>query len=167
MATSFEVSPRNKVLRMAKRAAYDRDAVYSIVDEALVCHVGYVIDGQPYVIPTLHARDGEVILLHGHGTARTLLHAGADNPVCIAVTHVDGVVLARSIFNHSINYRSATLYGTGRLLTDPDEKMDALFRFSENVASRPLGRRSANERHRVQGDRDHRCRDRASRRKGP
>ncbi|CAA9539231.1 MAG: Pyridoxamine 5'-phosphate oxidase-related, FMN-binding [uncultured Thermomicrobiales bacterium] len=103
------------------------------MDAALVCHVGYAIDGQPYVIPTLHARDGDTILLHGHAKARTLLHAGAGNPVCIAVTHVDGLVLARSIFNHSINYRSATLYGAGRLLTGRDEKMDALFRFSEKL----------------------------------
>jgi hypothetical protein len=132
-STAFEVSRRNKVLRLAKRANYDREAVYAVVDAALICHVGYAIDVQPYVIPTLHVRDGDTILLHGHGSARTLLHAGAGNPVCIAVTHVDGLVLARSIFNHSINYRSATLYGSGRLLTDRDEKMDALFRFSEKL----------------------------------
>ncbi len=133
VGTAFAVSRRNRVLRLAKRAAYDRDAVYAVVDAALVCHVGYAIDGQPYVIPTLHARAGDTILLHGHGSARTLLHAGAGNPICVAVTHVDGLVLARSIFNHSINYRSATLYGIGRLLTDRDEKMDALFRFSEKL----------------------------------
>lgn len=131
--TAFEVSGRNRVLRLAKRGNYDREAVYAVVDAALICHVGYAIDGQPYVIPTLHARDGDTILLHGHGTNRTLLHAGAGKPVCIAVTHTDGIVLARSIFNHSINYRSATLYGSGRLLTDRDEKMDALYRFSEKV----------------------------------
>jgi uncharacterized protein len=129
----FGATRRNKVLRLAKRAAYDREAVYAVVDAALVCHVGYAIDGQPYVIPTLHARDGDTVLLHGHAKARTLLHAGANNPVCIAVTHVDGLVLARSIFNHSVNYRSATLYGAGRLLTDRDEKMAALFRFSEKL----------------------------------
>ena len=133
MGATFAVSPRNKVLRKAARAAYDRGAVYGVVDAALVCHVGYVIDGQPYVIPTLLARDGDTVLLHGHGTARTLLHGGAENPVCIAVTHVDGIVMARSIFNHSINNRSATLYGRGRLITEPDEKMDALYRFGEKV----------------------------------
>ena len=133
MGATFAVSRRNQVLRKAARAAYDRDVVYGIVDAALVCHVGYVMDGQPYVIPTLLARDGDTVLLHGHGTARTLCHAGGGNPVCIAVTHVDGVVLARSIFNHSINYRSATLYGMGRLITDADEKMDALYRFSEKL----------------------------------
>jgi len=133
MSATFEVSRRNKVLRKATRVAYDRDAVYEIVDAALACHVGYAIDAQPYVIPTLHARDGDTLLLHGHGSARTLLHAGAGHPVCVAITHIDGIVLARSIFNHSINYRSATLYGAGRLLTDPDEKMAALYRFSEKL----------------------------------
>lgn len=131
--TQFDVSPRTKLLRLAKRASYDRDAVYGIVDAALICHVAYAIDGQPHVLPTLHARDGDTLLLHGHGTNRTLHHAGAGHPICVTVTHVDGIVLARSIFNHSINYRSAALYGVGRLVTDPDEKTDALFRFSEKL----------------------------------
>lgn len=131
--TSFDITSRNKLLRLAKRASYDRDAVYGIVDAALICHVGYAIDGQPHVLPTLLARDGDTILLHGHGTNRTLHHAGAGHPICVTVTHVDGIVLARSIFNHSINYRSAALYGSGRLVTDPDEKTDALYRFSEKL----------------------------------
>jgi nitroimidazol reductase NimA-like FMN-containing flavoprotein (pyridoxamine 5'-phosphate oxidase superfamily) len=131
--TSFDVSSRTKLLRLAKRASYDRETVYDIVDAALVCHVGYAIDGQPHVIPTLIARDGNTLLLHGHGTNRTLHHAGAGHPICVEVTHVDGIVLTRSIFNHSINYRSAALYGTGRLVTDPDEKTGALFRFSEKL----------------------------------
>ena len=114
-------------------AAYDRDPVYAIVDAALVCHVGDAIGGQPCVVPTLHARDGDTILLHAHGSARTRMHAGAGYPVRIAVTHVDGFVVANSIFNHSINHRTATLYGAGRLLTDPGERMDALFRFSEKL----------------------------------
>lgn len=130
---TFEVSKRNKILRLAKRADYDKETVYKIVDDALICHVAYEIDGQPYVIPTLHARDGDTILLHGHGTARTLLHAGEGNPVCIGVTHTDGIVLARSMFNHSINYRSVTIFGVGRLVTDPDEKAAALYRFSEKI----------------------------------
>lgn len=133
MSTSFDVTPRTKVLRLAKRADYDRATVHAIVDAALICHVAYTIDGQPHVLPTLHARDGDTLLLHGHGTNRTLLHAGGGSPVCVAVTHTDGVVLARSIFNHSINYRSATLYGVGRLITDPAEKTDALLRFSEKL----------------------------------
>lgn len=131
--TTFDVSSRTKLLRLAKRASYDRDTVFGIVDAALVCHVGYAIEGQPHVLPTLIARDGDTVLLHGHGTNRTLHHAGAGHPICVEVTHVDGIVLARSIFNHSINYRSAALYGTGRLVTDPDQKTAALFRFSEKL----------------------------------
>lgn len=133
MSTSFDVTPRTKLLRLAKRAHYDRETVHAIVDAALICHVAYTVDGQPHVLPTLHARDGDTLLLHGHGTNRTLLHAGGGRPVCIAVTHVDGIVLARSIFNHSINYRSATLYGTGHLITDAAEKTDALLHFSEKL----------------------------------
>ncbi len=132
MAT-YDVTTRNKVLRLAKRALYDEDVVYGIVDAAMICHVGYEIDGQPYAMPTLVARDGHTLLLHGASKSRTILHAGAGNPVCVTVTHIDGIVLARSVFNHSINYRSAMIYGHGRLVTDPDEKMDALFRFTEKL----------------------------------
>jgi nitroimidazol reductase NimA-like FMN-containing flavoprotein (pyridoxamine 5'-phosphate oxidase superfamily) len=130
---AFEVTSRNRLLRLAKRAEYDRQAIYDIVDAALICHVAYVIDGQPYVIPTLHARDGDTLLLHGHGTSRTLEHAGAGNPVCVGITHTDGIVLARSMFNHSINYRSVAIYGNGRAITDSGEKTDALYRFSEKI----------------------------------
>lgn len=131
--TTYDVTTRNKVLRLAKRALYDEDVVYGIVDAAMICHVGYEIDGQPYAMPTLVARDGHTLLLHGASKSRTILHAGAGNAVCVTVTHTDSIVLARSVFNHSINYRAAMLYGRGRLVTDPDEKMDALFRFTEKL----------------------------------
>ncbi len=131
--TAFSVTSRTKILRLAKRGHYDRETVYGVVDDALICQVAYVIDRQPHVLPTLIARDDDTILLHGHGTNRTLLHAGSGEPVCINVTHTDGIVIARSIFNHSINYRSASLYGVGRLLTERDEKMDALYQFSEKM----------------------------------
>ena len=130
---SYDISPRTKILRLAKRGHYDRATVHAVIDAALVCSVAYTIDAQPHVLPTLIAREDETILLHGHGTNRTLLHVGSGEPVCINVTHTDGIVLARSIFNHSINYRSASLYGTGRLITDRDEKEAALFRFSEKL----------------------------------
>ncbi|MCA9861421.1 MAG: pyridoxamine 5'-phosphate oxidase family protein [Thermomicrobiales bacterium] len=132
MAT-YDADSRNKVLRLAKRGLYDEETIFGIVDAALICHVAYEIDGQPYAMPTLIARDGNTILLHGHARSRTLLHAGAGNPVCITVTHTDGIVLARSVFNHSINYRAAMIYGRGRLITDPDEKLDVLFRFTEKL----------------------------------
>jgi nitroimidazol reductase NimA-like FMN-containing flavoprotein (pyridoxamine 5'-phosphate oxidase superfamily) len=130
---AYTVSERNKVLRLAKRALYDEDEVYSIVDAAMICHVGYEIDGQPYAMPTLVARDGDTLLLHGASKSRTILHAGAGNPVCVTVTHTDGIVLARSTFNHSINYRSAMIYGRGRLVTDREEKLAALIRFTEKL----------------------------------
>ena len=131
--TTFDTTRRNKVLRLAKRALYDHDEVYAIVDAAMICHVGYEIDGQPYAMPTLIARDGDTLLLHGSATSRTIQHAGAGNPVCVTVTHTDGIVLARSVFNHSINYRSAMLYGAGRFITDREEKLDALIRFTEKL----------------------------------
>ncbi len=131
--STYEVDSRNKVLRLAKRGLYDEKTIFDIVDSALICHVAYEIDGQPYAMPTLIARDGHTLLLHGHAKSRTLLHAGAGNPVCITVTHTDGIVLARSVFNHSINYRCAMLFGHGRLITDPDEKLEVLFRFTEKL----------------------------------
>lgn len=129
----YDVTKRNQVLRLAKRALYDEEEVHAIVDAAMICHVAYAIDGQPYAMPTLVARDGNTLLLHGHAKSRTLLHAGAGNPVCVTVTHTDGIVLARSVFNHSINYRSAMIYGTGRLVTEREEKLDALIRFTEKL----------------------------------
>jgi hypothetical protein len=131
--STFSTTPRNKVLRSAKRALYDHEEVYAIVDAAMICHVAYEIDGQPYAMPTLIARDGDTLLLHGSATSRTILHAGAGNPVCVTVTHTDGIVLARSVFNHSINYRSAMLYGAGRMITEREEKLDALIRFTEKL----------------------------------
>ena len=131
--TTFNVTKRNKVLRLAKRAHYDHDEVYAILDAAMISHVGYEIDGQPYVMPTLVARDGDTLLLHGSSASRTIRHAGAGHPICVTVTHTDGIVLARSAFNHSINYRSAMLYGRGRLITEREEKIDALFRFTEKL----------------------------------
>jgi uncharacterized protein len=131
--TAFETTPRNRVLRKANRGSYEREQVYAIVDAALVCHVGYVIDGQPYVMPTLLARDGDTLLIHGSSTSRTIKHAGAGNPICITATLTDALVLARSVFNHSINYRSAVMFGQGKLIDDPDAKMAALYRFSEKL----------------------------------
>lgn len=131
--TAFAWTRRNKVIREPERGRYEREEVYRIVDEALLCHVGFVQDGQPFVIPTLHARDGDILLLHGSSASRMIRHVGAGNPVCVTVTLVDGIVLARSVFHHSINYRSAVLFGAGRVLTDADEKLRALARFTERL----------------------------------
>ncbi len=131
--TAFEQERRNKVQRLPARGQYEREEVYRIVDDALICHVGFVIDGQPFVIPTLHARDGDTLLLHGSSASRLMKHAGAGGALCITVTQVDGIVLARSIFNHSINYRSAVLFGRGQLVTAPEEKLAALACFTERL----------------------------------
>lgn len=131
--TAFKRERRNKVQRMPARGQYEREEVYRIVDDALICHVGFVVDGQPFVIPTLHARDGDTILLHGSSASRLMKHAGAGGTLCITVTQVDGIVLARSIFNHSINYRSAVLFGQGELVVGTEEKLAALARFTERL----------------------------------
>ncbi|MGN6362296.1 MAG: pyridoxamine 5'-phosphate oxidase family protein [Thermomicrobiales bacterium] len=131
--TAFPRTRRNKVIRHPERGQYERAEIYQIVDEALICHVGFVQDEQPFVLPTLHARDGDTLLLHGSSASRLMKHVGAGHPVCVTVTLVDGLVLARSVFNHSINYRSAVLFGQGQLVTDPEAKLAALARFTERL----------------------------------
>src|SRR3712207_3464755 len=120
MTTSAAPSPRTRVRRAPKRAVYDRAFVASVLDEALVCHVAFVHDGQPFCIPTLHARSGDDVLIHGATSSRMVraLAAGAD--ACLTVTLLDGIVLARSAFHHSMNYRSAVLLGRFRPVEDPE-----------------------------------------------
>ena len=131
--TEYARTARNRVRRHPERGAYDSATIDPIVDGALLCHVGFVVEGQPFVIPTLHARDGDTVLLHGAVGSRLLKHAATGAPLCITVTHLDGLVLARSVFNHSINYRSAVLFGTGRVVDDPAEKENALLCFTERL----------------------------------
>lgn len=131
--TEFPQTAQNRVRRMPTRGAYDKATIYPIVDEALICHVGLMEEEQPVVIPTLHARDGDQILLHGATTSRLLRYAATGAPLCITVTHVDGLVLARSIFHHSINYRSAVLFGRGTLIEGDAAKLTALARFTEKL----------------------------------
>src|SRR6266542_458298 len=110
---------RTRVRRLPERGAYDRETIDAILDEALICHVGFVVDGQPYVIPTIHARLGDRLYLHGSTASRTLRTLATGAPVCVTATIVDGLVLARSVFHHSMNYRSAVVLGTARPVTDP------------------------------------------------
>ena len=131
--SEFEVRTRNRVMRYPKRASYDSEVVYRILDEGLVCHVSFAIDGQPYLIPTIHARMGDQVLLHGLKGGRLLNHVNAGNPLAIAVTLLDGLVLARTVFNHSMNYRSVVLYGRGREIEDPQRKLAALECLTEHV----------------------------------
>jgi uncharacterized protein len=130
----FPLTARNRVRRMPKRGHYDRATVHAIIDEALVCHVSFVVDGVPTVIPTLHARRQNELLLHGARTSRLLQHVAAGNPVSVAITLVDGIVLARSVFHSSMNYRSVVIHGAGRLIESPEEKVAALEAFSEHIA---------------------------------
>ena len=124
---------RNTVKRLPKRAVYDRDIINKILDEALVCHVSIADGKQPFVIPTIHARQGNCLLFHGLKGGRLLQHIRSGKELCVAVTLLDGIVLARSAFHHSISYRSAVLFGTGSLVEDNQEKLEALRIISEHV----------------------------------
>jgi uncharacterized protein len=126
-------TPRTRVVREPQRAVYDRDAVNQILDEAFLCHVGFVVDGQPFVIPTSYGRDGDVLYVHGSAASRMLRNLDQGVRVCITVTLVDGLVLARSVFNHSMNYRSVVILGTATLVGDPAEKLAALRALSERI----------------------------------
>ncbi len=126
-------TPRTRIVREPQRGLYDREAVNQILDEAVICHIGFVVDGQPYVIPMAYGRDGEVLYVHGSAASRLLGHLGQGAPVCVTVTLVDGLVLARSVFNHSMNYRSVVILGTARLVDDPGEKIAALRALSEHI----------------------------------
>jgi len=129
----FPKTAQNRVKRLPERGHYDQETVYRILDEALICHVGFVQDSIPFVIPINFARKDNSIILHGAKASRLLKHIAAGHPVCIEATIVDGLVLARSVFNHSVNYRSVVLFGRGKLVTDEKEKMEALRAVTEHI----------------------------------
>jgi len=131
--SKFTPTARTQVKRLPKRGAYDRETVFRILDEAFVCHVGFVVEGQPFVIPTNFGRSGETLYLHGSAASRMLRTLSQGIPVCVTVTLTDGLVLARSAFHHSVNYRSVVVLGTARLVEDPAEKMEALRLFTEHI----------------------------------
>lgn len=131
--TTFTPTERTQVKRLPKRGAYDHETVFKILDEAFVCHVGFVAKGQPYVIPTNFGRKGDTLYLHGSAASRMLRTLSEGIPVCVTVTLVDGLVLARSAFHHSVNYRSVVILGTAHLVSDPAEKMEALRLFTEHI----------------------------------
>jgi hypothetical protein len=124
---------RTRIRRLPELGAYDRPAVDAILDAGIVAHLGFVRDEQPFVIPTLHARIGDLLYVHGSAASRTLRTVAEEVPVCVTVTLLDGIVLARSIFEHSIDYRSVVVLGAARLVDDPEEKLAALHAFSEQV----------------------------------
>ena len=130
---TFTPTDRTQVRRLAKRGVYDKAQVYAILDQGFICHVGFVVDGQPYVMPTGYARVGDQIYIHGSAASRMLrtLDQGVD--VCVTVTLVDGFVLARSAFHHSMNYRSVVVLGKAQLVADPAEKREAMHRFTNHM----------------------------------
>ena len=130
---SFPPTERTQVRRIPTRGVYDQAAVYAILDEGYLCHVGFAVDGQPYVIPTGYARQGDRLLIHGSAASRMMREMSAGIEVCVTVTLVDAFVMSRSAFHHSMNYRSVVMLGRARLLESQDEKMEALKAFTNHI----------------------------------
>ena len=133
MTTNSTLTERTKVKRLPARGEYDRETIYSILDEGFICHVGFNVDGQPYVIPTGYARIGDDLYIHGSAASRMLRNLSQGVDVCVTVTLVDGLVLARSAFHHSINYRSVVILGKAELVEDRGEKDKVLEAFTEHI----------------------------------
>ncbi|MFD0687975.1 pyridoxamine 5'-phosphate oxidase family protein [Actinomadura fibrosa] len=131
--TSLSATERTRLGRLSERASTDRAALHQILDDGLICHLGVIVDGTPRVIPTGYGRLDDTLYVHG-STGATSLMAGPSQEICVTVTHLDGIVLARSLFHHSVNYRSAMIYGTPVPVTDPDEKLAALRTITEHLA---------------------------------
>ena len=133
MPEPVATSDRTRIVREPQRAVYDRELIYKILDEGFVCHVGFTADGQTFVIPTMYARVGDALYFHGSAASRMLRGVSTGLNVCITVTLADGLVLARSVFNHSMNYRSAVALGNASIVDEPEEKLDALRAFTEKI----------------------------------
>ena len=143
---TFPQTDRTKLKRLPKRGHFDRETVYAILDEGFICHVGFAVDGQPFVIPTGYARVDDKLYIHGSQASRMLRSLAGGLDACVTVTIVDGLVLARSAFHHSINYRSVLVFGRATLVEDPKEKYDALVALSEHIVpGRWADVREANE----------------------
>ncbi len=131
---NYKIDDKNKVKRVPERGHYDQNTVYKILDAGLICHISFVVKGQPFVIPTLYGRESDVIYIHGATTSRMIKNLNDGIQMSLAVTHVDGLVLARSAFHHSMNYRSVVVFGTAREVSN-DKKEHALKIISDNVIS--------------------------------
>jgi len=133
---SYSATARTTPTRLRERAGYQADAVHAVLDEALICHLGFVVDGEPVVLPTIHARVGQTLYVHASSGARLVRSIPDDGlPVCVTVTLLDGLVLARSHFHHSMNYRSVVAHGRAHLVSDPRERAEALAAIVEHVAA--------------------------------
>jgi nitroimidazol reductase NimA-like FMN-containing flavoprotein (pyridoxamine 5'-phosphate oxidase superfamily) len=130
---SYTVTPHTRLRRLPKRGSYDKAVVHAILDHGFICHIGFAVEGQPYVIPTVYARDDATLYVHGSAVSRMLRTLTQRVPVCITVTLLDGLVLARSAFHHSLNYRSVVMLGNARLVEDAQEKMRALALITNHV----------------------------------
>jgi uncharacterized protein len=130
---ALQPTERTRLKRLPQRGSYDRETVYRIIDNALFCHVGFIHNDAPFVVPTLHVRIGAQLYVHGSAASRMLRTAAGGVPLCVTVTHVDGLVLARSAFHHSINYRSAVILGVAQEVTDPEAKLHVLHALVEHV----------------------------------
>ena len=131
--SDYEKTDLNKVKRLPKRGHYDQETLYQILDEGFMCHIGFLVEGRPVVIPTAFVRDGNSLLIHGSSKSRMIQTLAAGSPCCVTITHLDALVPARSVFNHSMNYRSAVVFGKGTLIEEPDEKMEGLRLITENI----------------------------------
>jgi hypothetical protein len=133
MNSSIKQTEKTRLKRLPKRGSFDRETIYKILDEAFVCHVGFVVENQPFVIPTAYGRDGDNLLIHGSAASRMMRNLTGGIDVCVTVTLIDGLVLARSAFHHSINYRSVVIFGKAEMITDENEKNEALKIFTEHL----------------------------------
>ncbi|WP_020528918.1 pyridoxamine 5'-phosphate oxidase family protein [Flexithrix dorotheae] len=133
MEQIFEKNSKNKVVRGAKRAVYEKDKVFEILDSGFLCHISFVMNEQPFIIPTAYARMGDEIIIHGSNKSRMLEVLEKGGEACVCVTHLDGLVLARSAMHHSVNYRSVVVFGKAREITNFDEKNEALFKVMEQM----------------------------------
>ena len=124
MSSEIKTTRRTTLKRIPKRGNFDRETIYKILDEAFICHVGFVVDGKPFVIPTSFARTGDNLMIHGSSASRMMRNLSEGIEVCVTVTLIDGLVLARSAFHHSMNYRSVVIFGTARLIENEREKID-------------------------------------------
>ncbi len=129
----FEPTERTTLKRLPNRGVFDREAVYRILDESFICHVGFIVDGRPFVVPTGYGRKGDNLYIHGSAASRMLRSLARGIEVCVTVTLLDGLVLARSAFHHSMNYRSVMIFGAASLVEDEEERLEALLAISEQV----------------------------------
>ncbi|MBA4185125.1 MAG: pyridoxamine 5'-phosphate oxidase family protein [Acidobacteria bacterium] len=133
MSKEIVRTERTKIRRIPKRGSFERETIYKILDEAFVCHVGFTVDDQPFVIPTSYARIGDRLIIHGSSASRMMRTLGWEKPICVTVTLIDGLVLARSAFHHSMNYRSVVIFGKAKLISDEQEKIAALEALTEHI----------------------------------